>query len=105
MSLTVPNAVIKMKQGVGRLIRNEEDKGIVLILDSRIVNKGYGNLVFSSLPDGYLPEDCMAENVPLKIERFRTKSILIQPSAGFPPLGLDPPNIPPSLCSCPRLKS
>ncbi len=70
MALTVPNAIIKMKQGVGRLIRNEEDKGIVLILDSRIVNKGYGNLVFSSLPDGYLPEDTMTENTPSKIERF-----------------------------------
>ena len=39
MTLTVPNAVIKMKQGVGRLIRNEEDKGIVMILDGRIVKK------------------------------------------------------------------
>ena len=70
MTLTVPNAVIKMKQGVGRLIRNEEDKGIVMILDGRIVKKGYRFMMFSSLPDGYYPEDTMVENIPSKIENF-----------------------------------
>ena len=61
---------IKMKQGVGRLIRNEEDKGIVMILDGRIVKKGYRFMMFSSLPDGYYPEDTMVENIPSKIENF-----------------------------------
>ena len=70
MTLTVPNAVIKMKQGVGRLIRNEDDKGIVMILDGRIVRKSYRHTMFSSLPDGYMPEDTMVENVDGKIERF-----------------------------------
>ena len=70
MTLTVPNAVIKMKQGVGRLIRNEEDKGIVMILDGRIVKKSYRHTMFSSLPEGYYPEDTMVENIPSKIENF-----------------------------------
>lgn len=70
VTLAVPNAVIKMKQGVGRLIRNEEDKGIVMILDGRIVKKGYRFTMFSSLPDGYMPEDTLCENIPGKIERF-----------------------------------
>ena len=70
MTLTVPNAVIKMKQGVGRLIRNEEDKGIVMILDGRIVKKGYRFTMFSSLPDGYYPEDTMVANMSSKIENF-----------------------------------
>lgn len=70
MTLTVPNAVIKMKQGVGRLIRNEEDKGIVMILDGRIVKKGYRHTMFSSLPAGYYPDDTLVENLSYKIENF-----------------------------------
>lgn len=70
ITLTVPNAVIKMKQGVGRLIRNENDKGIVMILDGRIIRKSYRHMMFSSLPEGYYPDDTMVENIPLKIENF-----------------------------------
>ena len=39
---TVPQAVIKFKQGFGRLIRSREDRGAALILDSRVLTKGYG---------------------------------------------------------------
>ena len=70
MSLTLPNAMIKMKQGVGRLIRSESDRGVVLILDGRIGKKFYSRLLFSSIPEGYLPEDTLVENVPGKIESF-----------------------------------
>ena len=70
ISLTLPNAMIKMKQGVGRLIRSESDRGVVLILDGRIGKKFYSRLLFSSIPDGYLPEDTMLENIPGKIESF-----------------------------------
>ena len=70
MTITVPNAVIKMKQGVGRLIRNEEDKGIVMILDGRIIRKGYRHTMFTSLPEGYYPDDTMVENISSKIENF-----------------------------------
>ena len=60
----------KMKQGVGRLIRNEEDKGIVMILDGRIIRKGYRHTMFTSLPEGYYPDDTMVENISSKIENF-----------------------------------
>jgi len=46
----LPSAVIKFKQGFGRLIRTKTDTGIVAILDSRIVNKPYGRQFLSAVP-------------------------------------------------------
>jgi len=46
----VPLAVIKMKQGIGRLIRNKKDRGIIVILDRRILVKNYGSLFLHSIP-------------------------------------------------------
>ena len=48
--LTLPDALIKFRQGVGRLIRTATDRGIVTILDSRILAKTYGQLFLDSLP-------------------------------------------------------
>ena len=47
----LPEAIIRLKQGVGRLIRTKDDKGIVVILDSRLNTKYYGKKVLNSLPD------------------------------------------------------
>ncbi len=47
---TVPQAVIKLKQGFGRLIRSRADRGAVVLLDSRVVHKRYGRLFLDSLP-------------------------------------------------------
>jgi len=47
----VPQAVIKLKQGFGRLIRNKTDKGLVVILDPRVLTKGYGRAFLDALPD------------------------------------------------------
>ncbi len=51
MDYTVPQAVIRFRQGFGRLIRQRTDRGVVLILDSRVVRRGYGRLFLRSLPD------------------------------------------------------
>ena len=48
---SVPLAVIKFKQGFGRLIRNKTDRGIILVLDKRIVEKQYGWYFIKSLPE------------------------------------------------------
>lgn len=48
--LTLPDALIKFRQGVGRLIRTATDRGIISILDSRILAKSYGRLFIESLP-------------------------------------------------------
>jgi len=50
MEYTLPEAVLKMKQGVGRLIRSKSDKGLVTILDSRILTRRYGATFLQSLP-------------------------------------------------------
>jgi ATP-dependent DNA helicase DinG len=46
----VPEAAITLKQGVGRLIRSEDDAGVVVICDPRLVTKGYGKRLLASLP-------------------------------------------------------
>ena len=51
MEYQVPEAVIKFKQGFGRLIRSKADTGIVAILDPRVLSKPYGRLFLASLPD------------------------------------------------------
>jgi Rad3-related DNA helicase/REP element-mobilizing transposase RayT len=50
MEYSVPEAIIKLKQGFGRLIRSKTDKGIVVILDSRVKTKRYGKMFLESLP-------------------------------------------------------
>jgi ATP-dependent DNA helicase DinG len=47
----VPQAVIKLKQGFGRLIRTRTDTGLVVILDPRVLTKGYGRNFLAALPD------------------------------------------------------
>ncbi|MHB8899803.1 MAG: ATP-dependent DNA helicase [Thermoguttaceae bacterium] len=49
--LQIPTAIIKLKQGFGRLIRSRTDEGIVVILDPRIRTKPYGRLFLRALPD------------------------------------------------------
>lgn len=48
---SMPEAIIKLKQGFGRLIRSRDDRGIVVILDSRVVTKRYGKAFLNALPD------------------------------------------------------
>jgi ATP-dependent DNA helicase DinG len=50
MDYSVPQAVIKLKQGFGRLIRSKTDRGIVVILDSRVKTKRYGRFFLDALP-------------------------------------------------------
>jgi ATP-dependent DNA helicase DinG len=51
MDYQVPEAVIKLRQGFGRLIRSRSDHGQVVILDPRVRTKRYGKLFLQSLPD------------------------------------------------------
>ncbi len=60
----VPAAVLSLKQGLGRLIRSTTDRGILAVLDSRLVERGYGKRFLESLPPARLVHE-MAE-----VERF-----------------------------------
>jgi len=60
----VPDAVLRFRQGFGRLIRRATDKGIVTVFDSRITNKSYGAVFLESLPEctvHYGPLDGLAD--------------------------------------------
>ena len=51
MDYSLPQAILKLKQGFGRLIRTKSDTGMVVILDPRMVTKQYGRRFLDGLPD------------------------------------------------------
>ena len=56
-SVSVPRAALLLAQGVGRLIRTTDDRGVVAILDSRLATKGYGSTLRKSLPPLWYTND------------------------------------------------
>ncbi|HQV88394.1 MAG: ATP-dependent DNA helicase [Nitrosomonas sp.] len=50
MEYQLPRAVINLKQGAGRLIRDEADRGVLMICDPRLITKAYGKQIWQSLP-------------------------------------------------------
>ena len=68
---SLPMAVIKFKQGFGRLIRSRDDRGVVIIFDRRLVTKRYGHLFLQSLPDARCIKD-KREVVFGEMKRFFT---------------------------------
>lgn len=69
MELSVPEAVIKFKQGFGRLMRSGKDRGCVTVLDNRLVTKLYGRFFVDSVPRS---KTCFSslDNVISAVERF-----------------------------------
>ncbi len=68
-NLSLPMATMKLKQGFGRLLRNTADYGVVLLLDSRISQKSYGQYMLRALPPCY-HVDTTTKDVSEKIENF-----------------------------------
>lgn len=50
MEYSLPNAVIRFKQGIGRLIRTRDDYGFICVLDNRLQTKQYGRLFLETVP-------------------------------------------------------
>ncbi len=59
---SIPNAVLRFRQGLGRLIRNKEDRGTIVVLDSRISKQSYGQVFRSSMPP-CTQTPCLTANV------------------------------------------
>ena len=65
MQVSLPRAALLLAQGTGRLIRSVDDRGVVAILDSRIINKRYGSILLNSMPplwrtsDGKIVKDSL----------------------------------------------
>ena len=57
LAYSVPEAIITLKQGLGRLIRTQSDRGLLAVLDTRMATKGYGKKFLESLPDSPLTHD------------------------------------------------
>lgn len=53
MKYTVPDVCLKLKQGIGRLIRNKNDFGVIALLDARVNFRNYGKIVVNTLPPAY----------------------------------------------------
>lgn len=61
MQYAVPEAILRFRQGFGRLIRRSDDRGIVAIFDSRVIKKRYGQLFLESLPQCTLKKGQMVD--------------------------------------------
>lgn len=80
MELSVPQAVIRFRQGFGRLIRSRSDRGLVVVADSRIVRKHYGRAFAETLP-----VRIEAAATPLAIVNRLTRLLADQPQDGGTP--------------------
>ena len=69
LEYSLPEAVIKLRQGFGRLIRRKSDRGVILITDTRILSKFYGKIFFNSLPET-MRDITSSDRICLKIEDF-----------------------------------
>ena len=66
MQVSLPRAALLLSQGTGRLIRSIDDRGVVAILDSRIVTKRYGSILLNSMPPFYRTSDGVVVKESLK---------------------------------------
>jgi len=65
----LPEAILRFRQGFGRLIRTQTDRGVVVILDKRVISKPYGRLFIESLPQCTFVQASIA-NLPEKATRW-----------------------------------
>lgn len=67
MEYQVPRAVLRFRQGFGRLIRSKKDYGALVVLDSRVLGMEYGKMFLDALPKGVLIEKMRLAEVPEKV--------------------------------------
>jgi DNA polymerase-3 subunit epsilon/ATP-dependent DNA helicase DinG len=71
----LPQAVLRFKQGFGRLIRSKTDRGVVVVLDRRIVSKKYGPTFLECLPDCTMRQATLRE-MPSMVEEWLERAVV-----------------------------
>jgi len=66
---TLPEAILRFRQGFGRLIRTQSDRGVVAVLDRRVRSKQYGQYFLQSIPQCHLVESTI-EDLPVEAARW-----------------------------------
>ena len=67
----MPLAILALQQGLGRLIRHRQDRGVLAVLDPRLRTKGYGRRFLASLPPAPVVHDLGAVEGVLRCDRVR----------------------------------
>lgn len=67
---SLPKATLRLKQGLGRLIRSEKDKGVMIVLDNRLIRTSYGKQILGSLPQGLPVEEVATRDMGGKLQLF-----------------------------------
>ena len=70
MEYSVPRAILRFRQGFGRLIRSKKDFGAMVVLDNRVIKKEYGKMFLQALPTGVLIEQMPVAEVPEKVKEW-----------------------------------
>lgn len=70
MEYSVPRAILKFRQGFGRLIRSTKDYGVMVVLDNRVLTKEYGKLFLKALPDNITMEESNLMEIPDKVKTW-----------------------------------
>lgn len=69
----LPKAALKLRQGIGRLIRTDQDTGAAVILDDRLVTKRYGQTILKALPKSMPPIDGSVAEITTELQKFFQK--------------------------------
>ncbi|MBM6613732.1 ATP-dependent DNA helicase DinG [Desemzia sp. RIT804] len=69
---TLPKATLRLKQGLGRLVRSQSDKGVFIVLDERLLYSNFGKLMQRSLPKGIMIEEMAEEEMEVELRKFLT---------------------------------
>jgi len=67
MEYSVPRAILKFRQGFGRLIRSKKDYGVMVVLDNRVITKEYGRLFLNALPENITLEEAGLKDIPEQV--------------------------------------
>ena len=70
MEYSVPRAILRFRQGFGRLIRSKKDYGAMIVLDNRMLTKEYGKMFLKALPEGVLIDQMELAEVPEKVKEW-----------------------------------